>query len=68
MGDFENKKDELAGKAKEAVGDATNNEELENEGKADQVTSDAKQKLSDVVDDIKDKANEVIGSFKDKEK
>ncbi|MGP5497415.1 CsbD family protein [Corynebacterium flavescens] len=68
MGDFENKKDELAGKAKEAVGDATNNEELENEGKADQVTSDAKQKLSDVVDGIKDKANEVIGSFKDKEK
>ncbi|MDN6199933.1 CsbD family protein [Corynebacterium flavescens] len=68
MGDFENKKDELAGKAKEAVGDATNNEELENEGKADQVTSGAKQKLSDAVDGIKDKANEVIGSFKDKEK
>lgn len=68
MGDFENKKDEFAGKAKEAVGDATNNEKLENEGKADQVTSDAKQKLSDAVDGIKDKANEVIGSFKDKEK
>ncbi|ART22301.1 CsbD family protein [Corynebacterium striatum] len=66
MGDFENKKDNLVGKAKEAAGNATGNEDLENEGKADQVTSDAKQKVSDAAEGIKDKANEVIGGLKDK--
>lgn len=65
MGDFENKKDNLVGKAKEAAGNATGNEDLENEGKADQVTSDAKQKVSDAAEGIKDKANEVIGGLKD---
>ncbi len=65
MGDFENKKDEFVGKAKEAAGNVSNNEKLENEGKADQVTSEAKQKASDAVEGVKDKANEVIGNLKD---
>lgn len=65
MGDFENKKDEFVGKAKEAAGNVSDNEKLENEGKADQVTSEAKQKASDAVEGIKDKANEVIGNLKD---
>ena len=65
MGDFENKKDEFVGKAKEAAGNVSDNEKLENEGKADQVTSEAKQKASDAVEGIKDKANEVIGGLKD---
>ncbi|MBK4137441.1 CsbD family protein [Corynebacterium macginleyi] len=64
MGDLENKKDELAGKAKEAVGEATGNEDVANEGKADQVASEAKDKLSDVADTIKDKANDIIGGLK----
>lgn len=68
MGDFDNKKDEFAGKAKEAVGDATDNEDLENEGKGEQATSEAKQKLSDAVEGVKDKANQVIGGLKDKDK
>ncbi|WP_339018991.1 CsbD family protein [Corynebacterium simulans] len=66
MGDFENKKDGLVGKAKEAAGNATGNEDLANEGKADQVTSQAKDKVSDAVEGVKDKANEVIGGLKDK--
>ena len=65
MGALENKKDGLVGKAKEAYGDATGNEDVANEGKADQVTSEAKDKLSDAADGIKDKANEVIGGLKD---
>lgn len=65
MGDFENKKDEFVGKAKEAAGNVSDNEKLENEGKADQVTSEAKQKASDAVEGVKDKANEVIGGLKD---
>ena len=39
MGDLENKKDGLVGKAKEAYGEATDNKDVANEGKADQVTS-----------------------------
>mgnify|MGYP002759075844 CR=1 FL=1 len=38
MGDLENKKDGLVGKAKEAYGDATGNEDVANEGKADPVS------------------------------
>ena len=64
MGDLENKKDDLAGKAKEAFGEATGNEDVANEGKADQVASEAKDKLSDAADNIKDKANDIIGGLK----
>ncbi|AIG63436.1 general stress protein CsbD [Corynebacterium atypicum] len=67
MGDIENKAEEFAGKAKEAAGDVTDNDSLKDEGKADQVTSDVKEKISDAGDAIKDKANEVIGKFKDDE-
>ena len=43
MGDFQNKADELGGKAKETAGKATGNDNLENEGKGDQVKANAKQ-------------------------
>lgn len=42
--------EDLTGKAKEAVGDATGNEKLEDEGKADQVSA----KVKKVGDDVKD--------------
>ena len=64
MGDFENKKDDLVGKAKEAYGEVSVDEKTANEGKAEQVIADAKEKASDAADAIKDKANEVLGSFK----
>lgn len=64
MGDIENKVDDVAGKAKEAAGDVTDNEDLKNEGKADQVVSDVKERASDAADAVKDKANEVLGKFK----
>jgi uncharacterized protein YjbJ (UPF0337 family) len=38
-----NKVDEVAGKAKEALGKATDDEHTENEGKRDQATADVKQ-------------------------
>jgi uncharacterized protein YjbJ (UPF0337 family) len=40
---FENAKDKLAGKAKESTGKATDDEELEAEGKVDQSKADLKQ-------------------------
>ncbi|WP_459588900.1 CsbD family protein [Corynebacterium camporealensis] len=64
MGDFENKKDDLVGKAKEAAGDAADNDQLSNEGKGEQATADAKEKVSDAVEGAKDKVNEVIGNLK----
>lgn len=60
MGDFQNKADELGGKAKETAGKATGNNNLENEGKGDQVKANAKQG----VQDAKDKVTEGLGKLK----
>lgn len=54
--------DDMKGRAKEAVGDLTGDEELQREGKADQVVGaikdkaeDAKNWIEDKVDDVRDK-------------
>jgi uncharacterized protein YjbJ (UPF0337 family) len=50
---IDNKTEELAGKAKEGVGKATGDDELENQGKADQLKSNLKQageKVKDAFD------------------
>ena len=60
MGDFQNKADELGGKAKETAGKATGNNNLENEGKGDQVKANAKQG----VEDAKNKVTEGLGKLK----
>ncbi|WP_448851782.1 CsbD family protein [Corynebacterium sp. 335C] len=60
MGDFQNKAEELGGKAKEAAGEATNNQDLQNEGKGDQAKSQIKQGI----EDAKDKATEALGKLK----
>ncbi|QRY62907.1 CsbD family protein [Gordonia sp. PDNC005] len=56
---FENKAEELKGRAKEAAGAATGDDDLKNEGKADQATSAVKKGI----EEVKDKANEVIGKI-----
>lgn len=53
---LENKGQDLAGRAKEAAGSATNNDELKNEGKADQ----AQSAIKDGIEKAKDKVNEVV--------
>jgi len=45
-----NAAEDLKGKAKEAVGDATDNEQLEAEGKMDQAGAAVKDKVEDVKD------------------
>ncbi|MDQ4489226.1 CsbD family protein [Sinomonas sp. ASV486] len=59
LGDkFENKAEELKGKTKEHVGDATDNRDLEAEGKADQAKAGVKQAgehVKDAVRDVTDK-------------
>ena len=57
----EGKWDEMKGKAKEGVGDVTDDEDLEREGKADQVQGKAEQAKGHV----KDAAEDVKGGVKD---
>jgi uncharacterized protein YjbJ (UPF0337 family) len=54
MGDkIENKGQEIKGKVKEGVGDATDNEQLQAEGKKDQVAGNLKQAGEKVKDAFK---------------
>ena len=48
------KMDDIKGHAKEAVGDLTDNKDLEREGKVDQGKADAKGAVDKVGDKIKD--------------
>ena len=50
---LKNTVEDVAGKAKEAVGGATNNDELKNEGKTDQTKSDFKDAGENVKDAFK---------------
>lgn len=54
--------DDLKGRAKEAVGDLTDNSKLQHEGKADQLTGKIKEKLGDAKDWVEDK----VDAIKDK--
>lgn len=62
MDGIEGKKDELKGRAKEAAGDLTEDEELEAEGKTDKAAGKVKQGL----DDAKRKGEEAVDKAKDK--
>jgi uncharacterized protein YjbJ (UPF0337 family) len=48
--DIKHNTEDMVGKAKEGIGDATDNERLEAEGKADQASA----KVKKVGDDVKD--------------
>lgn len=53
--------DELKGRAKQAAGDLTGDQELEREGKVDRASGWAKERLEDAkdtVDEIKDKVKD----------
>ena len=46
--------DDIKGRAKEAAGDLTDDEDLQREGKVDQATGSIKDKVGDVADKVKD--------------
>jgi uncharacterized protein YjbJ (UPF0337 family) len=54
--------DKAKGRAKQAAGDLTDNEDLKKEGKKDEAAGKAK----DAVGDAKDKINETIDKIRDK--
>ena len=56
----EDKLEQVKGNIKETVGDATNNDNLEQEGKKDIASGKAKE----VIDNVKDKASDVVDKFK----
>ena len=51
---MEGKFDEIKGRAKEAAGDATGDEDLAAEGKIEQASGTVKDKLGNAVDAVKD--------------
>ncbi|MGY6651330.1 CsbD family protein [Amycolatopsis sp. TRM77291] len=65
LGDkISNKAEEFGGKAKEAAGDATGNEELRAEGQADQAKTGLKGAVENVKDAVGDAADKIRDTFK----
>jgi uncharacterized protein YjbJ (UPF0337 family) len=54
--------DEMKGRAKEAIGDLTDDDDLKREGKADQFGADIKEKA----ETAKDKVNEAVDDVKER--
>lgn len=54
------KMDQAKGRAKEAAGDVTDNDELKREGKADRIGGEVKEKVGDAIDKVKEKVDDVI--------
>lgn len=67
---LENGKDRIMGKAKEAAGKITNNQELEYHGKLQSMKADVGDKVADTKEGVLGKANDLIdkvrGDIKDK--
>jgi uncharacterized protein YjbJ (UPF0337 family) len=59
---MEGKKDDLKGRAKEAVGDLTDDDELKREGKSDRAAGSVKDKL----EKAKEKGEELVDKAKDR--
>ena len=51
--------DDLKGRAKEAVGDVTDNDDMKREGKVDRGAGSVKDKVEDAVDTVRDKVKDV---------
>ena len=51
--------DDLKGRAKEAAGDLTGNDDLQREGKADQAGASVKDKVNKVADAVKGKIDDL---------
>lgn len=47
--------DEAKGRAKEAVGDLTDNDDLKKQGKVDKAVGKVKEKIDETADKVKDK-------------
>ncbi|HEY3687062.1 MAG TPA: CsbD family protein [Streptosporangiaceae bacterium] len=64
MGAFENAKDRITGKAKEAAGTASGDEELADEGRVDQAKADVKDAAKKAGDKLGDAAEKAKDAFR----
>ena len=51
--------DQAKGRVKQAAGDLTDNDDLKDEGKADETSGKVKEKANDAVDAVKDKIDDL---------
>jgi uncharacterized protein YjbJ (UPF0337 family) len=58
--DMSTRGEDVKGRAKEAAGSLTDDNDLKREGKVDQASAKAKDKAEDVVDAVKDKVDKVL--------
>jgi uncharacterized protein YjbJ (UPF0337 family) len=56
---MDGKVDDLKGRAKEAAGDLTDNDDLKREGKTDRAAGKVKEKVEDVKDWVEDKIDDI---------
>ncbi len=56
---MDGKVDDLKGRAKEAAGDLTDNDDLKREGKTDQAAGKVKEKVGDAKDWVEDKIDDI---------
>ena len=56
---MEGKKDDLMGRAKEAAGDLTDDDDLKREGKVDRATGKVKEKAGEVADKAREKVKDL---------
>ena len=69
MSDLNNKLEDLGGKVKESFGEATGNEKIADEGRADQTKADIKDAVSNAGEKLEQAKDKVLGAFqKDEEK
>ena len=61
--DIKHNTEDMVGKAKEGIGDATDNERLQAEGAADQASAKTKQAGEAVKDGVKDTGEDVKASW-----
>ena len=61
-----NAAEDAKGKTKEGFGKATDNEQMEAEGKWDQTKADAKDKVEDAKDAVAEKYNDITGRDEDR--
>ena len=52
--------EDLKGRAKEAAGDLTNDDDLKREGKVDRGAAGVKDKVEGAVDSVRDKVKDVV--------
>lgn len=65
MAELSDKAQEFAGRAKEAAGEVTGNDDLRADGAADRTEAQVKQKVDDVKQAVTEKASEIADSAQD---